>query len=99
MSIASAARMTVISEQVDATVDRFIGVVSLSAACGRLFSFRPKLGLAVGAQHAPLRDDLPAENARVDHQVISSFRVIMIDAAFSGVLKHIRMFATFARLI
>ena len=30
MSIASAARMTVISEQVDATVDRFIGVVSLS---------------------------------------------------------------------
>ena len=39
MSIASAARMTVISEHVDATVDRFIGVVSLSAACGRLFHF------------------------------------------------------------
>nr|DAP40477.1 MAG TPA: hypothetical protein [Caudoviricetes sp.] len=30
MSIASAARMTVISEQVDATVDRFIGIFSLS---------------------------------------------------------------------
>lgn len=30
MSIARAARMTVISEQVDATADRFIGVVSLS---------------------------------------------------------------------
>ena len=28
MSIASAAKMTVISEQVDATVDRFIGILS-----------------------------------------------------------------------
>ena len=65
-----------ISEQVDATVDRFIGVVSLSAACGRLFSFRPKLGLAVGAQHAPLRDDLPAEYARVVHHHITSTALI-----------------------
>ena len=62
------------------------------------FSFWRKLGLAVGAYHAPLRDDLPAENARVVHQVISSFFVIMIDAASSGVLKHIRIFAIFARL-
>ena len=39
MSIASAARMTVISEQVDATVDRFIGVVVIVLFSFSLFKF------------------------------------------------------------
>jgi len=66
MSMASAARMTVISEQVDATVDRFIGILSFCRLWAA-FSFWPKLGLAVGAQHAPLGDDLPAENTGINH--------------------------------
>ena len=36
MSIASAARMTVISEQADATVDRFIGILSFRRQKSRL---------------------------------------------------------------
>ena len=53
ISMASVARMTVISEQVDATVDRFIGILSFCRLWAA-FSFRPQLGLAVGAQHASL---------------------------------------------
>ena len=73
MSIAGAARMTVISEQADATVDRFIGVVSLSAACGRLFSFWPQLGLAVGAQHPSLRDNGSTTYTAVFHNASSVY--------------------------
>ena len=56
--------MTVISEHVDATVDRFIGILSFCRLWAA-FSFRPQLGLAVGAYHPSLGNDLPAENACV----------------------------------